>query len=92
MPVNHNTLEIGQLVSSISGRDHGAYYIVYAVDGNRVLLVDGRKRLTQNAKVKNPLHLQKTNLISLVFKEKVAQGKITPEDIRRCLSEMLVQS
>lgn len=83
------TLQPGQLVRSIAGRDHGMYYLVYQVRGREVLLVDGRKRLPENAKVKNPCHLQATKQVSEKFAERLAQKRLTPEDIRAALAEML---
>lgn len=83
----YKALQAGQLVRSIAGRDHGKYYMVYKVRGSEVLLVDGRKRLPENAKVKNPCHLQASKQVSAVFAEK--QSRVTPEDIRAALAELL---
>lgn len=83
------TLQPGQLVRSIAGRDHGMYYLVYQVRAREVLLVDGRKRLPENAKVKNPCHLQATKQVSDRFAERLAQKRLTPEDIRAALAELL---
>lgn len=82
-------MQTGQLVRSIAGRDHGMYYLVYQAKGKEVALVDGRRRLPGNAKVKNPCHLQATKQVSAKFAEKVAMGRLTPEDIRAALAELL---
>lgn len=86
MEPNH-MLQPGQLVRSIAGRDHGKYYLVYEVRGKEVLLVDGRKRLPENGKLKNPCHLQATKQVSKVFA--VKQNRVTPENIRAALAELL---
>lgn len=83
------TLKPGQLVRSIAGRDHGMYYLVYQVKGREVLLVDGRKRLPENAKAKNICHLQATKQVSAEFAQKVTAGRLTPEDIRAALAWLL---
>lgn len=85
----YNLPVVGQLVRSIAGRDHGKFYLVYRVEGNRVLLVDGRSRLTGNPKVKNPCHLQKSSLVAEGFRLKAAEDKLTPEDIRAELNRLL---
>ena len=84
-------LEIGQLVYSKAGRDKGHYYLIYALDeaNNRVLLVDGRKRNAQSPKVKNPLHLQKTNTVNQDFKEKVLnKSVITSKEINEFFNSL----
>lgn len=84
-------LEIGQLVYSKAGRDKGHYYLIYALDDalDRVYLVDGRKRNADNPKVKNPLHLQKTNIVAEQFKEKVLnKSVITNKDINEFFNSL----
>lgn len=85
------SLEIGQLVYSKAGRDKGHYYLIYALDDakGRVLLVDGRKRTVQNPKVKNPAHLQKTNIVAEQFKAKVLnKSVITSKDINEFFNSL----
>lgn len=82
-------LQVGQLVRSIAGRDHGRYYLVYQINGREVALVDGRKRLPESVKIKNPCHLQAVKLVSVEFQDKAAQKKLTPEDIRAALTALL---
>ena len=84
-------LEIGQLVYSKAGRDKGHYYLIYALDDarGRVLLVDGKKRNAQNPKVKNPVHLQKTNTVNKNFKEKVLnKSVITSKEINEFFNSL----
>ncbi len=82
-------LQPGQLVRSLAGRDKGKYYLVYKVRAKEVLLVDGRKRLPANAKAKNPCHLQAVKLVAAGFGQKAALNRLTPEDIRAALAELL---
>lgn len=82
-------LQPGQLVRSIAGRDHGMYYLVYQAKGREVWLVDGRKRLPENAKTKNICHLQATKQVSEQFAEKAKAKRLTSEDIRAALAELL---
>lgn len=83
------TFEPGQLVRSIAGRDHGMYYLVFKAKGREVLLVDGRRRLPENAKAKNICHVQATKQVSAEFAAKAAVGRLTPEDIRAALASLL---
>lgn len=86
-----HSLEIGQLVFSKAGRDKGHYYLIYALDdvNDRVFLVDGRKRNAENPKVKNPLHLQKTNTVNQDFKEKVLnKSVITSKEINEFFNSL----
>ncbi|WP_353893453.1 KOW domain-containing RNA-binding protein [Proteinivorax hydrogeniformans] len=50
-------IQIGQLVRSNKGRDLGKLYIAMAIEGDRVLLVDGNKRTTKKPKAKNIKHI-----------------------------------
>lgn len=95
MNVKANSLihgfEIGQLVYSKAGRDKGHYYLIYALDEarGRALLVDGRKRNAENPKVKNPVHLQKTNTVNENFKEKVLnKSVITSKEINEFFNSL----
>ena len=82
--ISKHSLEIGQVVYSIAGRDKGRYYLVYGLDDSRnlVALVDGKRRRAENPKFKNPLHLQKTNHVAKDFRLKVLNHSvITQKDI-----------
>lgn len=65
------------------------YYLVYQARGREVLLVDGRRRLPENAKAKNICHVQATKQVSAEFADKMAAGRLTPEDIRATLARLL---
>ena len=85
-------LEQGQLVRSIAGRDKGKHYLVMAVEKNYVLLVDGSSRSIVNPKKKNTRHLQKCNKIAADFIGKIAAGRLTDEDVRGCLKQLLTKA
>lgn len=82
-------LQVGQLVRSIAGHDKGQHYLVLRAAGAKVWLVDGYKRLPENAKPKNPAHLQETKLISAEFAAMAAAGTLRPEGMRACLRALL---
>ncbi|HAG12713.1 MAG TPA: hypothetical protein DCG49_02495 [Ruminococcus sp.] len=52
--------EPGRIVLCKAGRESGRYFLVTALEGADLLLVDGKHRLMQNPKRKNPLHVQAT--------------------------------
>ncbi len=52
--------EIGQIVLSKAGRDAGRYFLVTGMDGAELLLADGRHRMLNRPKRKNPAHVQAT--------------------------------
>jgi ribosomal protein L14E/L6E/L27E len=89
-PAKENRLLPGQLVKSIQGRDAGSWYLVYSVEKNSVLAVNGRKRGVRNPKRKNCAHLQAVNKIAADLAQKLAEGKLlTDEEIRAGLAYFL---
>lgn len=58
----------GAVVRAKSGRDKGGYFVVVDVlDSNRVLICDGKRRKVERPKLKNIIHLEKTNSIAEEF-------------------------
>lgn len=55
--------KLGMLVKSIAGHDKGLYYIISDLSFPYVYIVDGKRRLLEKSKKKNPIHLLKTNII-----------------------------
>ena len=53
-------LRIGQVVCSKLGHDKGLFYLIVRLDGDRVMVADGKYRGLSNAKAKNPVHLAPT--------------------------------
>ena len=48
----------GCLARSLAGHDKDQYYVILSVDGERVLLADGRTRTQGHPKRKNKKHIQ----------------------------------
>jgi|GEM_PF-62919 len=77
----------GQLVRSIAGRDKGAYYLIYKIEGEYLLLVDGVKRGAISPKRKNCRHVQRSNKVAADFVAKLESGTpIRNEDIRSIMN------
>lgn len=55
-------LKVGSVVRSISGRDKG-FFTVVKIDRRFAYLADGRSRLLEKPKRKNPKHLRVTNTV-----------------------------
>lgn len=53
----------GQIVTSRAGRDVTRAYLVADVQGERILLIDGKKRPLAAPKPKNPRHIQPTKTV-----------------------------
>jgi len=54
------TLWVGQVVRSLRGHDKGLFYLIVRIDGNRVMVADGKYRKLDTPKAKNPLHIAPT--------------------------------
>ena len=50
----------GQVVRSLQGHDKGLFYLIVRIDGNRVMVADGKYRKLDAPKAKNPLHIAPT--------------------------------
>ena len=83
-----NSLQVGQVVRALAGRDKGRLFIVTEVlDDGYVRIADGAKRKIEAPKRKKSKHLQKYDLIIESISEALIQGK-GPENslIRRELA------
>lgn len=49
---------VGDMVMSLCGRDKGRYLIVIAVDGDRVIVCDGKSRKAEAQKKKKIKHVK----------------------------------
>ena len=60
MTLNHEiTLQPGQIVKILKGRDAGQYAVIVSIEDSRfVWIADGDKRKFDGAKKKNVLHLE----------------------------------
>ena len=84
------TLEVGQIVFSKSGRDKGRPFVVISIEEEYAYLVDGILRKVESPKRKKYKHIQKTNDAIEWIKQKIIEdGNITNSDIRKALNEYL---
>ena len=71
-----NSLQIGQVVRALAGRDKGRLFVVVDVlEDGTVRIADGAKRKIEAPKRKKSKHLQKYDLIIESISEKFIQGK-----------------
>jgi ribosomal protein L14E/L6E/L27E len=83
-------MESGQVVKSLAGRDKGKLYLIVGfVEGNRVLLADGRCRTVNSPKKKNLKHLQPYRCVFPEIKERIRQGNLNDNAVRNILNILL---
>jgi hypothetical protein len=83
------TVRPGQLVTSRAGRDKGQAFIVLGVEGDRVLVADGRLRRVARPKRKNVRHLQPHQAVHAGLAGALAAGRpIGDRDVRRAIEEL----
>ena len=80
----------GEVVYSKAGRDKDKPFVVLEViDGQFVMLADGRMRRVDKPKKKKMKHLLKSGYTSSYIQEKLAEGvKVTNPDLKRVLAEL----
>jgi len=79
-------LKIGQVVKSRAGRDKGKHYLVVGLEGNWVLLANGRCRLLGKPKKKNPKHLQPYRFVIEEVKGRLQGGNLSDAVLREHLN------
>lgn len=78
----------GQVVFSKCGRDQGSLFLVAAVDGEYVYLIDGKTRKLAKPKKKKKKHVQGTKVINEALKEKLLNNSyLLDADIVKALKE-----
>lgn len=75
-------LKIGQVVRSLAGHDKGDYAVIAGFENNKVLVCDGKHRLLEKPKHKNPKHLEVTEM----FLEKDSMA--TNRKLRKTLNKI----
>lgn len=81
-----NELQYGQIVKSKAGRDKGKFFVIIDKEDEYLYLVDGILRRIDNPKKKKIKHIQPTNIIIDIIKNKIENDeKITNADIRKQL-------
>jgi len=67
---------LGQLVTSIAGRDHGTGYLVVAIDSSSYIYVaNGRNHPIAKPKKKNIRHVKVLQSVATVLTKKLAEGE-----------------
>ncbi len=91
--MSENTVRIGQLVSSIQGRDSGRFYLITGIENETMVNVaDGEERKIENPKRKNCKHLIVYDAVAGYILEKVQIGKkVTNVDVRKELKSLVSQ-
>ncbi len=62
---NMDRFQVGQVVSSLQGKDKGGYYVVVKKDIKSLYVANGTKWTIEDPKKKNPFHLQVTGTFIL---------------------------
>ena len=80
-----------QIVRSAAGRDRGELFCVLDVDGDCLLLADGKRRRAAHPKAKKPRHVQPLTGPDRLFKhpaiQKLKQGEpVSDRELRRALA------
>lgn len=66
---------VGEIVSSIAGRDNNQLYIVFKIVDNRVILVNGDNKTFLHPKTKNLNHIISHNHVVEVLNKKFLEQK-----------------
>ena len=81
--------QVGQLVTSKAGRDAGPQFLVIEYVGRRVLVADGKARVVQRPKQKNPKHLSLHDVWAKDIRAKLlANVSVSNTDIRDALEKL----
>lgn len=85
-------MSVGQIVYSKAGRDSGRIFIIIAVSDEKdyVFLADGKLRRVEKAKKKKVKHIEKTDYIDAVIKDKLCNGlKVNNAEVRKAIKRYL---
>lgn len=87
------TLEIGQIVKALKGRDAGQYAVIVGIEDSRfVWIADGDKRKFDQAKKKNILHLEPQSFISSeVVNSLQESGRVTNGKLRFAVAKFMAE-
>ena len=75
MSALENGISVGEIVQSLAGRDKGEFLVVLAIDGEYVVVANGKVRKTQNPKRKKIKHIKKVSSVSAELTEHILSGK-----------------
>ena len=76
--------EKAQIVRSLRGHDSGTLYCVLDAEGDRLLLVDGKRRRVSRPKRKNGVHVALVDGVEHPILEKVRSGQSVGDRELRC--------
>ena len=77
------------IVRSNAGRDKGKLFVVLAVEGEYLLLADGKSRKVESPKRKKRRHAERVEVQHTRVAEKIKGGeKITNSELRRTLTQL----
>ncbi len=97
IPNNHAAPVVGQLVTSLAGRDKTILFAVVKTEGEYVFLADGRNRKTETPKKKKAKHIHKTACVisesllrsnNLLYKE-ICKAQYKEQGDESCPKKML---
>lgn len=80
--------QIGQVVYSKSGHDQGDVQMIIAIDGDFLLLADGKRRKLEKPKRKKKMHVQPTFYVENEVAAKLQEGAyVLDADIKKALKK-----
>ncbi len=80
---------LGQAVYSKNGRDKGKAFLVVGIEGEYLLLADGKCRKLEKPKKKKQIHVQRINRVDLDVKEKLEKEEyLLDADLRKALKRL----
>ena len=85
------TLNLGDFVQSIKGRDNGHIYLVYKIENDYLFLVDGKYKTLEKPKKKNIKHIKFTGQNNALLKEKLLKNeKILNSEVRKTIDNLII--
>lgn len=84
-------LSVGDIVTSIRGRDKGFNYIVWSIEGDTLFLVNGKQRKIENPKKKKTIHVAFSSKSEILIQNLKLNKKINDAYLRKVLNNGLVK-
>ena len=76
---------VGGVAQSAAGRDKGRMYLIVGMQGDKLLLADGKYRTAENPKIKNRKHVRLLPVFHAEIAERIRLGKDENSEIRAAL-------
>ena len=77
---------VGDIVRSTQGRDNGQPYIIWEIDGNMLLLVNGKSRKLAKPKQKKDIHVTFVQTSEALTQTLANHGKVNDAYLRKILN------